>query len=122
MPKSARTRLAVPLDREEILAGLRLPLPKAARGLVPIEHWYASPEHELDAMIWSGRYAVAVVGRHLAAGAGWHPLADGTLRVSDLFIHPRHADLGLLPPLMDRIRRTVQALDRKAEPASALAA
>jgi GNAT superfamily N-acetyltransferase len=131
MPDLIRIRSVVPLDREDILVGRRSARAALARGSegVPPELWRASPIHELEAMLWSGRYAVAVVGGRAVAGAGWEPLADGTVLVRDLFVRPEHAGRGLARRLLGHIGRTVAALDcrfagvpiaaRNAEPALA---
>lgn len=112
MTKPVHVRSAVPFDREDILVGRRLALAEHARRSndVPLELWYLSPSRELDAMLWSGRFVVAVVDGRPVAGAGWEPLADGAVLVRDLFIHPDHARRGLARRLLEHIGRTVEEL------------
>ena len=112
MAERIQVRSAVPFDRDDILAGRRLALAEHARDSddVPLELWYLSPPRELDVMVWSGRYVVAVAGGRPVAGAGWEPLEDGTVLVRDLFIHPDHARRGLARRILDHIGRTAETL------------
>ena len=112
MAAPIHVRSAVPLDREDIMVGRRLALAEHARGSddTPHELWHLSPMPEFDAMLWSGHYVVAIVGGRAVAGAGWELLADGTVLVRDLFIHPEHAKRGLAHRVLEHIRRTAEAL------------
>lgn len=110
MPDLVRVRSAVPLDQEDIMRGRRSALAARGREDIPPEAWRSGLPPELEAMLWSGRYVVAVVGGRAVAGAGWEPLADGKVLVRDLFVHPEHAGRGLARRLLEHIGRTVAAL------------
>jgi GNAT superfamily N-acetyltransferase len=105
----------VPLDREDILAGRCSAAAALARGdrgkPMPLRCPPAS--EALDAMIWSGRYVVAVQERRPIAGAGWELSDDGTLLVRDLYVHPEHAGRGHARRLLARIEATAAALNRR---------
>jgi GNAT superfamily N-acetyltransferase len=125
MQNGLRFRLATPLDHADILAFQRAAVARVVSDHYPPEAlaaWYRCPAPRLEAMIWSGRYLLAMKNGRPIAGAGWEPVPDdpGAGMVRAVFVHPVEAGRGVGRALMARIEEGIfeAGLERAVVPAA----